>query len=234
MSGNFTFRMCGWQTGIFGLPTGKSLPFVLSFSVEKLQSFLPAKAEHLHLKQGGLLLRKTQIEMMKVCPQCGSILAAVMLDGYRRLKCSNPDCDFVYWNNPTPVVAAVVEIDGKVVFTQSRGWPKDKFGIVAGFLEAGETPEEGVLREVAEELGLHGEIAGFIGHYSFAERNQLIIAFHVVASGRIKMGNELQQLRLVSPEEIRPWEKGTGPALRDWLATNAGRQERNDSCGDDV
>jgi NADH pyrophosphatase NudC (nudix superfamily) len=43
--------------------------------------------------------------------------------------------------------------------------PETWFGIVAGFLEKGETPEQAVLREVEEELGLKGEIVEYIGYY---------------------------------------------------------------------
>ena len=155
---------------------------------------------------------------MRFCPQCGSDLIAVQIDGRERLECSNEACDYVFWNNPTPVVAAVVEVDGKIVLTQSKGWSEKWYGIVAGFLEEGETPEEGILREISEELDLKGKITAFIGHYKFPERNQLIIAYHVTAEGEIHMGGELQRIKLISPEEVHPWKKGTGPALQDWLA----------------
>ena len=162
----------------------------------------------------------------RFCPQCGAVLKPVMLDGFERLMCTNEACDFVYWNNPTPVVAAIVEIEGKVVFTQSMGWPKEKFGIVAGFLEAGETPEEGVLREVSEELGLNGKIERFLGHYVFPERNQLIMVYHVTSEGVIHKGEELQAIKLLAPEEIHPWNKGTGPALCDWLIERLGEKSK--------
>lgn len=123
----------------------------------------------------------------------------------------------MYWDNPTPVVAAIVELDGKVVLTRSKGWPEKWHGLVAGFLEKGETPEDSVLREVKEELGLDGQIVDFVGYYSFTLRNQLILAFHVQAEGEIILGEELESVKLVRPEEVRPWKLGTGPALKDWL-----------------
>jgi NADH pyrophosphatase NudC (nudix superfamily) len=123
----------------------------------------------------------------------------------------------VYWDNPTPVVAAIVELDGKVVLTRSKGWPEKWHGLVAGFLEKGETPEDCVLREVKEELGLDGQIVDFVGYYSFTQRNQLILAFHVQAKGEIILGEELESVKLVRPDEVRPWKLGTGPALKDWL-----------------
>jgi len=155
----------------------------------------------------------------KFCPQCATELVAAEVDGRSRTKC--PACDFVFWDNPIPVVAAVVEHAGKVILTRSKGWPERWLGIVAGFLEKDETPEEAVLREVKEELGLDGEIVSFIGHYSFALRNQVIFAYHIRAEGEIALGEELESIKALPPEEIRPWDMGTGPALKDWLAARA-------------
>lgn len=152
----------------------------------------------------------------KFCPKCASELITVEIDHQQRRKCSA--CSFVFWNNPVPVVAAIVEHEGKVILTRNKGWPEKWLGIVAGFLEKGETPEEGVLREVKEELGLEGQIVSFIGHYAFELRNQVIFAYHIQAEGEIRLGDELESIKALLPEEIRPWSVGTGPALKDWLA----------------
>jgi len=155
----------------------------------------------------------------KFCPQCATPLTTAEVDGVIRAKC--PACDFVHWDNPIPVVAAIVEHKGKIVLTRSKGWPEKWVGIVAGFLEKGETPEEGVLREVKEELGLDGEIISFVGYYSFKMRNQIIFAYHIRAEGKIILGDELESIQELPPEEVRPWKMGTGPALRDWLETRS-------------
>jgi NADH pyrophosphatase NudC (nudix superfamily) len=154
---------------------------------------------------------------MKFCPQCAAPLVEKVIDGRNRLACSDSRCGYVFWNNPTPVVAAVVEWNGSVILVRSKGWPEKFFGVVAGFLEAGETPEEGVLREVREELGLEGRIVDFLGIYSFFERNQVIFAYHVSAEGEIVVGDELAEVKALPPEKVRPWEKGTGPAVKEFL-----------------
>jgi len=154
---------------------------------------------------------------MKFCPYCGNGLAEKVIDGKRRLACIAPSCTYVYWDNPTPVVAAIVELDGTVVLARNRLWPEKMFGLITGFLEHGETPEAAVLREVKEELGLTGTSASFIGFYSFFEKNQLILAFHVPAQGSVSLGEELAEVRYVSPERLKPWPFGTGHAVKDWL-----------------
>ena len=101
----------------------------------------------------------------RYCPQCRAELAPTLRGGQTRLAC--PQCSFVQWSNPVPVVAAVVERAGRVVLVHSVGRPAHWFGLVAGFLERGEHPEAAVLREVAEELGVEGRLMSAIGIYPF-------------------------------------------------------------------
>jgi NAD+ diphosphatase len=160
---------------------------------------------------------------MRYCPQCGHKLAPATVDGTERLKCTSKSCDFVHWDNPTPVVGAIVELDGAVVLARKEGWPEKMFGLITGFLEKGETPEASILREVREELGLEGEIVDFVGYYAFFEMNQLILVFHVKAQGDIQLSEELSEIKHIHPDRLRPWPIGTGPAVRDWL-------ERRKAC----
>jgi NAD+ diphosphatase len=152
---------------------------------------------------------------MKFCPQCGEELIEATVAGKKRKKC--PSCDFIFWNNPTPVIAAIVEHEGSVVLIRNRGWPEKLFGIVTGFLEEGETPEEGALREVKEELNLEGRSVSFVGYYPFFEMNQIILAFHILAEGEMVVGDELAEIKRVSPDRLKPKPFGTGKALQDWL-----------------
>ena len=154
---------------------------------------------------------------MAFCPQCASPLAPREIDGRVREACTSGSCPYVFWDNPVPVVAAIVEHGGEVILVRNAGWPEKMFGLVSGFLEKGETPDEAVLREVSEELGLQGRIQEFVGYYSFTMRNQLLLVYHVEADGGITVGAELQEIRKVPPERVRPWPYGTGPAVRDWL-----------------
>ena len=153
---------------------------------------------------------------MKFCPSCASPLETAFLDDRDRLLCS-ARCGFVHWNNPTPVVAAIIEHEGKVLLARNVNWPAKFFALVPGFLEAGETPEEGVLREVEEEIGIKGELISFIGNYAFKEQNQLLICFHIKTEGEVVLNEELADYKLQEKHEVRPWAMGTGPALRDWL-----------------
>ena len=164
---------------------------------------------------------------MKYCPKCAHELINAKVDGVDRLKCSSPDCTYIFWDNPLPVVAAVVEHQEAVILVRQKGWPEKWHGLVTGFLEKGETPEDAILRELAEELGLEGEIVSFIGYYTFYRMNQLILAFHIQAHGEIELGDELESFKRIPPEKLRPWPIGTGPALKDWLAAREVKRAGN-------
>lgn len=153
----------------------------------------------------------------RYCPVCASPLAPRQGNGPVRLACPAESCGYVFYDNPVPVVAALLEHGGTVLLVRNKGWPEKWYGLVTGFLEKGESPEEGVLREVREEVGLKGEIVSFIGAYAFVEMNQIILAYHVRAHGEIVIGDEIAGVKAVPPDNLRPWPLGTGHAVRDWL-----------------
>lgn len=155
------------------------------------------------------------------CQRCGHALEPKTIDGCERLVCGREDCSFVYWNNPVPVVAAIIEHEGKVLLVRNHGWPAKMYGLVTGFLERGESPEQGVVREVAEELGLTAEVVGLVGLYAFEQQNQLIVAYHLQAQGEIRTGAEIAEVKAIEEARLKPWPFGTGHAVRDWLQGRA-------------
>ena len=153
----------------------------------------------------------------RFCPQCAHPLETVDMGGLPRRACLAQGCGFIHWGNPTPVVAAIVEYEGKIVLARNTAWPRDWYALITGFLERNEDPRAAVMREVKEELDLDAQDASFVGHYEFRRMNQIIIAYHVPATGSIRLNEELDDYRLDAFEDVRYWEAGTGYALRDWL-----------------
>jgi NAD+ diphosphatase len=158
----------------------------------------------------------------KFCPRCATTLAPIeqIEDGgpKTRLRCTA--CDFTHWNNPTPVLAAVVEcVDrgGQILLARNAAWTHRMFALITGFMEAGETPQEGVAREVTEETALMVDAVSLIGVYDFQRMNQVIIAYHAQARGEIVLSPELAEYKLFAPQDVRCWPAGTGYALADWL-----------------
>jgi NADH pyrophosphatase NudC (nudix superfamily) len=151
------------------------------------------------------------------CPVCARPLITKTDGGLDRKACPDESCGFIFYNNPAPVLAAVVEYEGDLLLVQNKGWPGNWFGLLTGFLEENEKPESGIIREVKEEVGLDAEVQSLIGVYGFSMLNQLIVAYHVKASGTIVIGDELEAVKRISPEKVIAWPYGTGEALQDWL-----------------
>lgn len=77
-----------------------------------------------------------------------------------------------------------------------------------GFLESAETPEQGIIREVEEEIGLETVQTEFIGHFPLPKLNQLIIAFSVEAQGEVILNCEIAEVRYLTPEELLAFDFG--------------------------
>ena len=129
----------------------------------------------------------------KFCPQCATPLELVtqLEDGGEkaRLRCSA--CGFTHWNNPTPVLAAVIEYKGQILLARNAAWSGRMFALITGFMEAGETPQGGIEREIKEETSLNTTSLDLIGVYDFQRMNQIIIAYHAVCTGDVVLSPEL-------------------------------------------
>ena len=158
----------------------------------------------------------------RFCVNCATALApiAVEEDGGAKTRLRCPACGWTHWNNPTPVLAAVIELvdrDGHLLLARNAAWPGKFFGLITGFMEAGESPKEGIAREVFEETALTAESVSLIGAYEFLRMNQVIIAYHVAARGEIRLSPELAEYKLFAPGDIVCWPAGTGYAVAEWL-----------------
>jgi len=149
----------------------------------------------------------------RFCPSCSTELQPVeqLEDGGLKTRLRCPACSWTHWNNPTPVLAAVIECadrDGQVLLARNAAWSGRMFALITGFMEAGETAEETSLEVLSLDL---------IGVYDFQRMNQVIIAYHALARGDIRLSPELSEYKLFAPADLVCWPAGTGHALADWL-----------------
>lgn len=151
----------------------------------------------------------------RFCPRCATPLTVTAAAGRERNQC--PACGFTHWNNPAPVVAALLQVGDLILLARNAAWPPKMFALITGFLEAGETPQAGIAREVKEETDLDVQSTELIGVYEFTRKNELIIAYHVIASGSVTLSEELAEYRMVEPARLKPWRAGTGLAVADWM-----------------
>lgn len=150
---------------------------------------------------------------LQYCPNCGQCWQPEIISGYP--TCS---CGWQLYDNPTPVVAALVFLGEQTVLVRNHEWPTGMYGLVTGYLEKNEDPEAAVVREVQEELNLTASATQFIGHHTFTAKNQLLIGYAVtVASGDIQLNEELAEYKLIDTAKLKAWPFGTGDIVRQWL-----------------
>ena len=155
----------------------------------------------------------------KFCPQCATPLGMVVQleDGGEKARLRCPACGYTHWNNPTPVLAAVIEYNGQILLARNAAWSGRMFALITGFMEASETPQGGIEREIKEETNLETTSLNLIGVYDFQRMNQVIIAYHAVCTGGVVLSPELAEYKLYDYTAIKCWPAGTGYALADWL-----------------
>ena len=80
----------------------------------------------------------------RFCPPCGTGLQPVesLEDGGLKTRLRCPACGWTHWNNPTPVLAAIIECadqGGKVLLARNAAWTERFFGLITGFFTNGTT-----------------------------------------------------------------------------------------------
>lgn len=131
-------------------------------------------------------------------------------------------CGFIDYQNPKIVVGSVVASDERVLLCRRAIEPRAGFWTLpAGYLELGETPDQGAAREALEEAEASIEIEGILGLYTIARLSQVQIIFRARFAGeaRFAPGVETLETGMFGWDEI-PWQDIAFPsvhwALRDW------------------
>ena len=145
-------------------------------------------------------------------------------DNRERMVCA--DCGYVAYENPKVVVGSVVVADGRVLMCLRAIEPRKGFWTLpAGYMELGETLEEGAAREALEEAKADITIEGILGVFSIARIGQVQVIFRARFSDSgaptFAAGAESLDVRLFAPDEI-PWAEIAFPSVH-W-ALNAWRE----------
>ncbi|MCE1173035.1 MAG: NAD(+) diphosphatase [Propionibacteriales bacterium] len=143
------------------------------------------------------------------CPACGTA-SRVILGGLAR-RC--PSCDIEdYPRSDAAVIMAVTDADDRLLLARQAAWPPGRYSVLAGFAEVGESLEQTVHREVAEEVGVELETPTYLGSQPWPFPRSLMVAFAARA-----VSPELRP----SPTEIEDAHWVTRAELREQLAAGA-------------
>lgn len=136
-------------------------------------------------------------------------------DERERLVCK--DCGFIAYENPRIIAGAVVEHEGKILLCRRAIYPqKGKWTIPAGYLEQGEAPDEGAVREAYEEATAMIEVRDLLAIYAVKHISQVHMMYRArLASPDVKPGYESLEVRLFDWDEI-PYDDLAFPSVH-WV-----------------
>jgi ADP-ribose pyrophosphatase YjhB (NUDIX family) len=139
-------------------------------------------------------------ELFRFCPRCG---VARSSDNRTEIPLRCAACGLVYFFNPTVAAAAFIfDSQGRALFVRRAKEPNaGKLGVPGGFIDFGESAEEGLHREVREEVGIAIDrlafLASFPNEYHYREVTYPVIDLYFTASA-------------VNPETARPLDGVAG------------------------
>ena len=155
----------------------------------------------------------------RFCPACGTPLAPI--DGWGR---GCPSCKHTQYPPVSPATIVLIHDGERILLTTKDGWGK-RYGLVAGFVEPGESFEECVVREVREEVGVeladiqyiasqpwpfpHQVMVGFMARYAGGE---IVIDTHELAGAAWFTRDTLPELPApfsIARQLIERWRAGS-------------------------
>ncbi len=152
---------------------------------------------------------------IRFCTHCGAAVRLEIPAGDNRERHVCSACGVVQYLNPRIVVGAVSVWDERILLCRRAIEPRTGYWTIpAGFMELGESAEEGAIRETLEEACAHVEIQALLGAYSVPRIGQVHLLYAArMSSGSHASGAETLEARLVTWSEI-PWDDLAFPSVR--------------------
>jgi NAD+ diphosphatase len=135
-----------------------------------------------------------------------------------RAECSDPACAASYFPRTDPAIIVIVACGTQCLLGRQPGWPPGRYSTLAGFVEPGETLEQAVAREVAEESGVHIDHCRYLASQPWPFPASLMLGFEAEATLQVpRVGSELADARWFEaarmPELIASGELALPPAM---------------------
>lgn len=164
----------------------------------------------------------------RFCSNCGTE-TVVRNAGWMR---ACPNCGVDHFPRTDPAVIVRIVHDDRILLGSSALWPEGRYSLLAGFVEAGESIEAAVLREVEEESGMRLASPIYLGSQPWPFPRSLMLGYHAELApdqdpdAISRDEEELDDVRWFSREELLSPGSGVtlpGPTsiaraiIDDWL-----------------
>ena len=138
----------------------------------------------------------------RYCPGCGTLTRTDEMGKSRYCDgCSTPH----FPRTDPAIIVAVTSEDDKILLGHNEGWEPNRYSVFAGFAEAGESLEQTVRREIAEEVRLTVTNVRYFGSQPWPMPRSLMVGFTATAEpGEHRIdGLEITAARWFAREELR-------------------------------
>jgi len=145
---------------------------------------------------------------MNFCSDCGSNrIAQGTPANDNRLRWICPDCQRVFYQNPDMIVGTLPIWEDKILLCRRAIKPRHGlWTLPAGFLENGESAEDGAARETYEESGAEVDVLALHTLFNVPQVNQIYMLFLAkIRVPEFPFGPETSEILLAEPDEI-PWD----------------------------
>jgi NAD+ diphosphatase len=147
------------------------------------------------------------------------------------LRCSNGRCAQESFPRMDPAIIVMVSDGVRALLGRQASWPAGRYSTIAGFVEPGESLEDAVVREVAEETGVSVRDISYHSSQPWPFPASLMVGFQArcLPDALIQIGGELEDIRWFTRAEIKAGAAGLPPShsisyrlISTWLADAAG------------
>jgi NAD+ diphosphatase len=138
----------------------------------------------------------------RYCGACGTPMQAVA--GERCFRC--PACEHIAYPRISPAMMTLVRRGDEILLARHARLPTSRFTALAGFVEAGESIEDAIHREVLEEVGVRVKDLRYFASQSWPFPHSLMIAFTAeYAGGELALDqDEITEARWFGPDDEFP------------------------------
>lgn len=152
------------------------------------------------------------------CSRCGAVTD--VCDGGHLRRC--PVCDGEHHPRTDPVVIMLVLDGDRVLLGRQSSWPPGRYSALAGFVEAAESLEEAVAREVLEESGVHVRDPRYVSSQPWPFPASLMLGFTATyaAGEAVVRDGELEDVRWFTREQVAA--AAAAEASGSWDSIDAG------------
>jgi NAD+ diphosphatase len=186
-------------------PPGATPPGANFEELRPLVAMLPEDQAQLLVYARALLLWRSR---QRHCGVCGAPTAA--RSAGHVLACTRCGTDF--FPRIDPAIIVLVSDASRALLGRQSSWAPGRYSALAGFVEAGESLEEAVVREVHEETGARVTWVRYFASQPWPFPASLMLGFHARArAAQIKLDGELEDARWFELEQLRSAPEGLLP-----------------------